>query len=197
MTGGAALNAWALAWETALPAWQASLRQHGAHVALVTAAYASLGLLCLARGHALRRGGDTGPAWTGAGAALLLVALVGWFALDQLLVLMARVLASEAGWYGQRRLWQGVAIGVCASVALAAAARARPILQRMEAPTRWAAAGLALVLAVALLRMVSLHATDLWLQTRLVGISVGRWIELIGLGGVGVGVTRTWPARGH
>lgn len=188
---------WTLALGAAWPAWQQAIGQQGWQAGLVGLAYGSVGLLCAARGHASRHAFGHGLAWKGAAVALIAIALTGWLAVDRLLVGVMRHVALAQGWYAERRAWQGVVITLCGIAAVAALRAAKPRLASADAATRWAATGLGLVLAVALLRGVSLHATDLWLQTRLAGLSVGRWVEALGLCGIAAAATRTWPVNGR
>ncbi|MCB1998425.1 MAG: hypothetical protein H6933_07660 [Burkholderiaceae bacterium] len=126
-----------------------------------------------------------------------MIALTSWLAIDRLLVLVMRDLAQAQGWYAQRRVWQVLVLALGGGVALVAVLRARGLLASADAATRWAAAGVILVTLVALLRLVSLHATDLWLQARLAGLSAGRWVEALGLCMTVAGVVRTWPVNGR
>ena len=63
--------------------------------------------------------------------------------------------------------------------------------------TPWLLAGLAVLGCLATLRVVSLHATDELINSRLAGLSLGRLIDAVGLGLVAAGAWRGLRATGH
>jgi len=182
---------WTNAWTAALPAWQAAVRLSGWHPVVAAVAHASVALLCVAAGQSARAGGAPGPFWPIVGGALLLLAVNTLFAFELLSIEVLRSVARTSGWYAARRDVQAVAlvaIGTAAMAALAVwtlmrhpRAATAPGTQRSLASFA-GLAGLALLAGLATLRMVSLHATDELINSRLAGLSLGRLIEALGLG---------------
>lgn len=178
---------WTQAWGAALPVWQAAVRQPGWHPVAAAAADAAVALLCLAAGRSAHTGGAHSPAWTVAAAALLLLALNTLFAFDLLFVELLRGVARASGWYAARRAVQTGALVVGAAAGLATWGALRHRLALAAPVDNCLPAGLALLASVAVLRAVSLHATDELLATRLAGLTLGRLIDALGLGLVATG----------
>ena len=173
---------WTHAWASALPVWQAAVRQSGWHPVVAAAATAAISLLCLAAGRSAHAAGHAGVIWFMAVATLLLLALNTLFTFDLLVVGLMRGVARATGWYEARRDVQALALVAIGTAGLATwgALRHRRVL---AAPaTRWLLTGLAVLAGLATLRAVSLHATDGLLNTRLAGLTVGRLSEALGLG---------------
>ena len=143
--------------------------------------------------------------WRAASALLLVLALNALLHADRLLVLALRDAARAGGWYAWRRPLQGAALAALFLVTLLAWLRGRRLHEAAVASRhadgsrrRHAArpgqvlgwGGLSLLLALAAVRLVSLHHTDLVLDHRLLGLSVGRWIEATGLLALAAGAVR-------
>lgn len=174
-------GAWIESLNAVEPAWRATVRHGSWHLPVLAAAYAGVGLSCVAIGQSARRAGATGTGWLAIGAVLSSLSVMSLFALDQLLLLLARDVARQQGWYETRRVWQAAAIVVLVAAAWVVAAWRKVRLTDGESACRWAACGVGAILAVTALRIVSLHACDAVLQARLAGVSVGRLVELLGL----------------
>jgi len=188
---------WTNAWTAALPAWQAAVRLSGWHPVATAMAHAALALLCLAAGRSARASGTPNPTWPIAAGALLLLAVNTLFALDLLGIEVLRGVARASGWYAARREVQAVvlvAIGL-AAVAVWTITRHRPASAAPGTP--WLMAGLAVLSGLATLRLVSLHATDELINSRLAGLSLGRLVDALGLGLVAAGAWRGLRAAGH
>lgn len=175
------------AWATALPVWEKAVGLSGWHPVAAATAQAAVALLCLtARDHG-RRHGEASPAWTMAAAALLLLAINTLLAFDLLFVVWMRGVARALGWYEARRGLQVLALVAIGMAAVAAWKPLRLWLAQAEPVSPRLLAGLALLLALAALRLVSLHATDVFINTTLAGLTLGRLVEALGLGLVASG----------
>lgn len=184
---------WTSAWEH----WHLALATAGWHPWAVAALQVTVAGLCFA----VARQAVQARVWRRSALLLLLLSVSTLFALDVLAVELARVAARQAGWYGARRTLQMAVLGALALAAvwaISAAALEAPKPRRAALRTwpgavpfapvneRWVEFGMALLLTLALLRFVSLHATDAWLGLRWAGLSLGRVLEGVGLGLVGL-----------
>ena len=181
--------------DTAWWSWQAALASSDGHVrlavALACAGCAAMGVVASA---AARQMGDDGRPWAAAAVLLLVLGVDALYRLDLLAVGLLRELSRAQGWYAQRRLLQAPLAAAVAAGGLLGVwqLRRRGAERRLDGP---ALAGLALLLTLALLRGVSLHATDLWLQARVAGISVGRHLEALALALFALAALRRIRAR--
>lgn len=186
---------WLLLW-CMPPAGRAGWAPGGGRAALLVACLYALAVWACAWRLA-RAGRQVQGTQLWAGLALLLLVLGLNLPLDWLDVLTrsGRQLSKDQGWYGQRRVWQALVIVALLLVWLAAAwgarrrhrhgptaAHHRPVGQRLAA---WAGAGL---LCFVLVRTVSLHQVDAWLNVMLGPALLGQWLEGLALLMVGVGV---------
>lgn len=186
------LASWNAVGSGAWSQWQAALAHTGWHPLAMALAQSGVALVSWA---AARHAAHP-PLWRRTAVLLLALALVTLLSLDLLLVELARALAHSGGWYGARRSLQAPVLALLALVGLAALAGAGRGPGGLRAwpgapvPTvgaeRWLPLGLGLVLAVLVLRLVSLHDTDAWLGLRLAGWSVGRLLEGAGLAVIGL-----------
>lgn len=160
-------------------------------------AHASVALLCLAAGQSARAGGRPVPIWRIAAGALLLLAVNTLFALDLLGIEVLRGVARASGWYAARREVQVVALVATGMAVMAAWTHTRHWRVSVAPGTPWLAAGLAVLAGLATLRLVSLHATDELINSRLAGLSLGRLVDALGLGLVAAGAWRGLRATGR
>ena len=102
------------------------------------------------------------------------LALVGWL----------RGLARDEAWYEFRRPLQFAVLLLLGYMCTVVWQRMDAALSglRVPRPARMARVGMSLLLAMLCLRAVSFHYTDELTQQRLLGLSVGRWLDLLGLG---------------
>jgi hypothetical protein len=151
-------------------------------------ALATAGFACAAVWHSCRDGQAMRLSWLVAAALLPILALNTLMALDVLAILVLRGVAQQQGWYGLRRAIQVLALLVATGSAAVAWHRLRRLGLRPAPGQRWLLLGLGLLVAVSLLRAVSLHATDQLIGVRMAGLSLGRFIDIAGLGSVGTGI---------
>jgi hypothetical protein len=170
-------DAFALAW----PQWEAAIRHAGWHPFLLAGGYAVAALAYAACGQADRRGGGSGIAWFAAAGVLALIGANAVLRLDLLAIYALRAVAVAQGWYEARREWQVLAVAALAAAGLLALLRLRLRLAAAWSRGAPAVLGVALLVAVASARAVSLHFTDQILGQHVAGISAGRWLELAGL----------------
>lgn len=130
--------------------------------------------------------------WRWCAALLLLLALVDWLRTRYGLVVWLRDTARSEGWYALRRPIQLLALALALPAGIAANLRLLRLVSRSStaAAQKSAIFGMALLLAMLSLRLVSLHYTDQLLNAHLLGASIGRWLDLAGLLLVATGALR-------
>lgn len=130
--------------------------------------------------------------WRRCAALLLLLALVDWLRTRYGLVVWLRDTARAEGWYALRRPIQLLALALALSAGMAVHLRVLRLVSRSStaAAQKTAIFGMALLLAMFGLRLVSLHYTDQLLDADLLGASIGRWLDLAGLLLVATGALR-------
>jgi len=133
-------------------------------------------------------------AWRAVAVMLGLMALNAALAADRHVALWLRDVAHDHGWYELRRPLQATAVGLFVGGLAVAVARTwrRSNVAALAAPTQAALAMGPVLLVVAALRAVSHHQTDRWLDTRVAGHGVGRWIEVLCLVVVLSAAGRRW-----
>jgi hypothetical protein len=144
---------------------------------LFALAHAAVALGCVAA--ASRFEGPRARALVAVAVLLIALALIDLFRADALLVLMARHVARLQGWYDARRSWQGAALVLALSLGFVVACGRHPI--GWSTGLGRVLTGAAALVALLVLRLVSLHHTDPLLDARLAGVSVGRWVAVLGL----------------
>lgn len=130
----------------------------------------------------------TALVWRGCGLALLGLALcsvlASAFAWDSTGLQQLRSQLKASGWYGWRRPLQ--VAGLLLLLVLCGWLLRRLALLPLARAVRvcaWACVGLWLVWTN---RMLSLHWVDALMHAPLAGVGLGRWVEALGLGLVGV-----------
>ena len=138
--------------------------------------------------------GDAGWAWRACGLALLCLALcsvmASALAWDSSGLQQLRSQLKASGWYAWRRPLQVsgllLLLGACGWLLCRLA---RLPLSRAARICAWACVGLWLLW---LNRMLSLHWVDALMHARLAGVGLGRWLEVLGLGLVGLACVVRW-----
>jgi hypothetical protein len=112
------------------------------------------------------------------------IALSSAFDLDSILLAWLRSIAKISGWYVWRRPLQAIALmvgGLCLWMSLGTVLA----LKSNQAP--WPRSSSVALIACLILvgmwwsKLVSWHSMDTWMNWRLHGIGLGRWIELLAL----------------
>lgn len=180
------------AMQSAIPVWELAVLNvtwfHGA----LASAYLGTAWLCVLNAQFAK---DTRPAatlWFTATALLCLLGANSVLHGEVFITHFLRALAKIQGWYGDRREGQYLMIGVAATTALWSASRLHLRLSAFD-PTvaRPVSAGLAALLVLLAIRMISAHGTDSVINLRFGGISLGRLFELAGIGAVVLGALRS------
>jgi hypothetical protein len=166
----------------AVPAWEQALRQLNWHHGLILVAYLGAAWLCILNGYIAKGGEEACANWYVAAAVLSLLAVNTVLHGDVLVTHTLRSLAKQEGWYGQRRALQYGAVTVLVLAALWVASGLRRAFAASDGSCVAVAAGLSVLLVLLALRTVSAHGTDAMINPHLAGVSVGRWLELAGLG---------------
>lgn len=146
-----------------------------------------------------RRLDAPGPArearlWWLYAALLLLMGLNALWRLDEVWLGSWRHLARHEAWYADRgtvQLWALLVLLGLATLTLTwqelARGRRPTAARKVALAHRLVRAGLALLLLHLALRTVSWHTTDQLIYSRVAMISLGRWLDLVGLGLVALG----------
>jgi len=91
---------------------------------------------------------------------------------------LARILAHEQGWYGNRRQYQEAFIVAIAIMGLTAVAAMAVLVWRAPAPTMCACAGAVGLLIFVAIRATSFHGVDDMLGWRLSGLTLNWLLEM-------------------
>lgn len=181
------------AFAQAAPVWEQAIEQVGWLHVLLLAAYFGVAWLCFLNGHLAgqaKDGTERSTVWVVATVLLCLLGVNTLLQLDVLLTATLRALARLDGWYAQRRMLQYQGLAALALLLLLSWKHWRAAYVAATRDAAPVALGLALVLLLLLLRMVSAHGTDALLNLGLLGFSLGRWLELCSLGLVLLGAWR-------
>ena len=183
------------AWRIAYAGWETVLLHDDWHGLAVEAAYILAASLCFAVRQASRRSGESGAGWLAAAALLALLGINALYRIDILITTLARAVARQQGWYGDRREGQYLLLVLLGGAALLTLGWLRARLKQVWSECLPAVAGLGTLLALAALRLISFHDTDALLNLRVAGIPAGRLIELAGLCLTVAGAMRRLHAR--
>ncbi len=160
-------------------AWRDSIGAPATGAALLYAVAAATGLVA-----ARWESGSTPDRrlWQAATLLLALLSVNSLVHADRAVVLALREVAYGGGWYAKRRPLQWTTLGLLLSVAGFALPALIRFTRKSVSPAQYpVVAGLCLQATLLALRLVSLHHTDLLLDFRLAGLSLGRWLEALAL----------------
>lgn len=171
--------------EHASPIWQQAVYHLSWSHGLVASTYGLAAWLCLLNGQTEKQVLGSCALWCAAAVFLCLLGANVVLQADVWVTQTLRAWVQLQGWYGQRRVWQYLVLGLLA-LAVLLALRSKmglsPTFRRStQASAGAASAGLLALLLLFVVRLVSAHGTDAVLNARLVGIAVGRFFELAGL----------------
>jgi hypothetical protein len=171
--------------------WQTAIDDVSWRHALIAAVYLASAWLCLLNGHISQVARQPHVVWYFAGIVLCLLSANTVLHADVFVTHLMRAIAKLQGWYGARRTLQYAAVIVLALVVMLSANWLRPVFAASEVPSETVTFGLASLLLLFALRVVSAHGTDTLLNGHLAGVSVGRLLELAGIGLVVHGARRS------
>lgn len=173
------MNALLQAISSATPVWQQSLALAGWHHGVVAAAYFGTAWLCLMNHHLAGVAQRPRSGWWVSVAILCLLGVNALLQCELWVVQVLRATAKLQGWYDTRRDVQS-SILLVLSITLLAMARwwrsSSPSPDRLGVADSLKLA-LGLLLVLFFLRAISAHYTDAVLNTRVLGVSLGRWFE--------------------
>jgi hypothetical protein len=176
--------------EVGIEGWEQSIRMLGWLHMVLALAYLVAAAALMVCGDAARQNHQSVFGWFLGGGLLAMLGINTALNLDQLVLLTLREMARQEGWYGERRTLQFglIAMGLTGSLVLLGWMRTR--LDDVWDQCGHAVMGLALLSGLAMVRAVSLHDLDAFIQEPLADFPVGRWLEFAGLLLVGAGVRR-------
>jgi hypothetical protein len=184
--------------ESAGVVWLQALEQVGWFHGLIAVAHFVVAWLCFVNGHIARQqadGAETHGAWWLAASVLCLLGINSMLQLDLLVTQTVRSMARLDGWYGDRRVVQYLLLALLALVVWLVWGWMRYLFANNIRESWPVAYGLVLLLLLLMLRGLSAHGTDVLLHSKLVGVSVRRLLELVGLGLVAHGCWRCLQLR--
>lgn len=173
------------------------------NAALFALLHCGMALACVA---VARRGRREAPLssearqWLWYTGVLALLGLNTLWRLEDALVSALRGVAQQSHWYAERgtlQLWAIAALlGLVAMVwAVQGFAKSRTARRKAGDSHHWVRTGLAVLFVHLALRTVSWHTTDQLIYTRVAWISLGRWLDIAGIGLVAWGTWRRWQRR--
>lgn len=168
--------------EHASPIWQQAIYHLSWSHGLVASAYGVASWLCFLNVQTEEEAQGSCALWCAATVLLCLLGANVVLQVDVFVTQTFRALARLQGWYGQRRVLQYLLISLIAlTVLLALNSRlwlSQSFRSRAQTHTGAVSAGLLALLMLFAVRLVSAHGTDAVLNVRLLGVSIGRLIEL-------------------
>jgi hypothetical protein len=177
---------------SATPVWELTILHVSWFHGVLAAAYLGTAWLCVLNAQIARDARVATTLWF---TATIVLGLLGANSLlhgDVFVTHFLRALAKIQGWYGDRREWQYGIIGAAIVAVLLGANRLRLTFSAFDpSVSRPVGAGLAALLIVFAVRMISAHGTDAVINLRLGGLSLGRLLEIAGMGGVVLGARRS------
>jgi hypothetical protein len=176
-------------------AWEQTIDRVSWYHGLIFAAYLGAAWLCLLNGHVAKEEREAHTLWYAAAILLCLLGVNAVLHMDSFLTHVLRELAILAGWYAKRRLVQYLMICTFALMVLLAARWLHTAFFACNVPANTVAWGLAAMLMLVAVRTVSAHGTDVVINLRLSGISLGRLVEFAAIGLVVHGALRCLQLR--
>ncbi len=167
---------------TATDVWEGAIAQLSWHHGIVVLAYLGAAWLCLLNAHISRQNRQAHVFWYLGAAALCLLGVNTVLQADLFVTQLLRAIAKLQGWYAQRRELQYAAVLLAGLIFLLSINWLRAQLSAGDLPSERVAAGLAALLLLFAVRVVSAHGTDQVLNLHLAGVSVGRLLEFTGIG---------------
>lgn len=178
--------------EYAAPIWQQAVVQLSWWHGLMAGAYGVAAWLCYLNGRFANEVMGSCLMWCAAATLMCMLGVNVLLQGDVFVTQMCRALAKFQGWYEYRRELQYTVVGL---IALMVPGLGWLLFQRMaqlaQGDSGLASGGLLVLLVLIAVRMVSAHGTDVLINMRLAGFSVGRLLELVGLAAVIVGALRS------
>jgi len=167
--------------DRALSHWELTGAQMGWSELVILLIYFICVWLCFVCGYSARQLKERSIGWFAAAIIVALLLIENGLHLTELFVFFMRDVATHAGWYQERRNLQAITLGVVACLTFYFFAWLR---QRLDA--HWdlhgnVITGLAVLIALTFLHIISLHHTDEVLAEIYLGVRLERLIELAGL----------------
>ena len=135
--------------------------------------------------------------WLAATVLLVLLGLNKELDLQAALTQNARAVVRLLGLYEQRRLMQGGFLLLLGTAGLIAAFFLARWLRGSSRAAKAAAVGVVLLLAFVVMRAASFHHIDHWVTIDVAGLRSGWWLELAGIGVIGISALVYREQRAH
>lgn len=135
---------------------------------------------------------DDGKIWYISAILLIIIAINLFINGEYTIDWWIRKFAKMNGWYSMRRPIQAITLGALLVSCSTIFFYLFKITSRINPPVacRLVLIGMAQILSLLCLRLVSYHDTDLFLNLQIAGTSMGRWLETLGLVLISVGALR-------
>lgn len=184
------MNALLQAFSNAAPVWHQALAQVSWHHGLVTASYLGAAWLCFMNAYLASAAQEPRGGWHASVTILCLLAANTVLRADLWLAHVLRAMAQLQGWYGQRRPLQYAMLALLLLMLVVAGHWSRRARVGADRLSRSATLSLGLLLVLAAMRAVSAHHSDAVLNLRVLGLSLGRWLEFGAIGLVALSARR-------
>jgi hypothetical protein len=176
-------------------AWEIAIEHLGWSALVVLIAYLVAAWLSFVCGYAARQAGENGRGWYLCCGLLLLLTVESVLQSHVFLLQMIRSLAKAQGWYADRRSGQYYLVAASLIFALLTLFWLRSRLAEIWHDCAPAVLGIGISAAVFLMRAISFHDTDQIINFNIVGISLGRLLEMSGLLLIALGARRWLSSR--
>jgi hypothetical protein len=148
---------------------------------ITVGAYALAVVLAWRNAQTARRTAVPSSFWIGLAAVLLLLGLNKQLDLQTWFGQTGRDMALAQGWYEQRRYVQFAFIVLLCAGAVGALVWARNHWAALWKEYRWVLGGVALLLLFIVVRAATFHHLDALIGAEMVGSTMGRWLEIVGV----------------
>lgn len=175
--------------------WEASLIRVSWYNFLLGLAYGVAALLCFLNGYIAKKYQEGYGIWVATVVMLLFFTINNLLLIEIFITEFLRAYAKLLSLYERRREFQYELIALIAIVLFLVMRKMKNSFASLNVPGKTVSYGLTLLISILILRTVSAHATDAVINFRVFGFTVGRIVELFGIGLLLLGATRCLRLR--
>jgi len=175
--------------------WEASLIRVSWYNFLLGLAFGVAALLCFLNGYFAKKYEEGYGIWIAAVVMLLFFTINNLLLIEIFITEFVRAYAKLLSLYERRREIQYQLIALIAIVLFLVMRKMKNSFAALNVPGKTVSYGLTLLISILVFRTVSAHATDAVINFRVFGFTVGRIVELFGIGLLFLGATRCLRLR--